>query len=161
MDAEGQLEKTIPTGFASGKSLIIGIGNSGRSDDGLGWAFSESVEESGLYHGDIELRYQLQIEDADLISQYDHVLFVDANAKPGDKGVRCERVDPKVDHSFSTHALEPGAIVGLCHELCHSTPEAYVLLIEGREWDLNIGLSAIASTNLAEALRYFQKRINK
>ena len=160
MNVTGRLEKTILAGFASGKSLIIGIGNSGRSDDGLGWAFSESVEESGLFSGDIVLRYQLQVEDADLISQYDQVLFVDANAKQGDQGVQCVRVDSKIEHSFSTHALKPGAVVGLCHELYDSTPEAYVLLIEGRDWELNIGLSEAARMNLVLALGYFQEEIN-
>lgn len=161
MDAEGLLEKTITTGFASGKSLIIGIGNSGRSDDGLGWAFSDSVEESGLFSGDIVQRYQLQVEDADLISQYDQVLFVDANAATGDPGVHCERVDSNIEHSFSTHALKPGAVVGLCHELYDSTPEAHVLMIGGRDWELKIGLSEIAQTNLSRALRYFQEEINQ
>ncbi len=161
MNVAGRLEKTILAGFASGKSLIIGIGNCGRSDDGLGWAFSEAVEESGLFSGDIVLRYQLQVEDADLISQYDQVLFVDANAEPDDPGVHCEPVDSRIEHSFSTHALKPGAVVGLCHELYDATPEAYVLLIEGRDWELMIGLSEIAQTNLSRALRYFQEEINQ
>jgi len=147
--------------FADCKSLIIGIGNSGRSDDGLGWAFSESVEESELYRGDIVLRYQLQIEDADLISAYDQVLFVDAHSGRVDRGMRCELVDPHIEHSYSTHALLPGAIVGLCKELYDATPKAYILMIEGHEWDLKIGLSEIAQTNLSRALQYFQEEINQ
>jgi len=153
------VEQTLLAGFASSNSLIIGIGNSGRSDDGLGWAFTEYVGESGLYYGDIVLRYQLQIEDADLISHYDQVLFVDANAKPGNNGVCCELVDPLIEHSFSTHALEPGAIVGLCKELYHSTPEAFVLMIGGCDWELKIGLSETAKINLTQALQYFRNVI--
>ncbi|MEZ4954046.1 MAG: hypothetical protein R2825_10770 [Saprospiraceae bacterium] len=32
---------------ADAKALMIGIGNSGRSDDGLGWAFVEVGEKGG------------------------------------------------------------------------------------------------------------------
>ena len=47
------------------KTLLIGIGNSGRSDDALGWKFvDEFVEYGHLF--DLEYRYQLQIEDAEL-----------------------------------------------------------------------------------------------
>ena len=63
----------------STRILLIGIGNSGRGDDGLGWKFTELVERSGYNFFDCEYRYQLQIEDTVLISKYDTVLFVDAS----------------------------------------------------------------------------------
>ncbi|HPW63523.1 MAG TPA: hypothetical protein PLJ13_14595, partial [Cyclobacteriaceae bacterium] len=49
--------------------LMIGIGNNGRSDDALGWNFvDEFSNREDLF--DIEHRYQLQIEDALLITEY-------------------------------------------------------------------------------------------
>ena len=56
------------------KIIIIGVGNSGRQDDGLGWAFLDEIKRKfpGIK---IEYKYQLQIEDADLISSYDTVFF--------------------------------------------------------------------------------------
>ena len=59
--------------------LLIGIGNSGRSDDGLGWAFVETMAQNEAFTGDTLLRYQLQIEDAAQISEYKQVIFVDAH----------------------------------------------------------------------------------
>ena len=38
--------------------LIIGIGNSGRRDDGLGWAFLEALEDLGLDSNQMHYRYQ-------------------------------------------------------------------------------------------------------
>ena len=138
------------------KDLIIGIGNSGRSDDGLGWAFAESVEQSGLCDADVILRYQLQIEDAELISNYDRVLFVDACAQPVERGADIRSVPEVVEYTYSTHALKPEAVVALCHEIYGKQPETRVMAIEGKEWELNIGLSAAGRKNLVTALELFE-----
>ncbi len=59
--------------------LVIAIGNCGRNDDGLGWKFADYLRERGTGNMDIEYRYQLQVEDALLVSGYDLVFFVDAS----------------------------------------------------------------------------------
>ena len=58
-------------------TLVIGIGNKGRNDDGLGWNFAAFIEQMRLPKVSIEYRYQLQIEDAYLISQYERIFFAD------------------------------------------------------------------------------------
>jgi Ni,Fe-hydrogenase maturation factor len=63
------------------RTLLIGIGNSGRADDGLGWAFLDEVEKTLPKNYDLEYRYQLQVEDAELISHYNTVFFIDAHKK--------------------------------------------------------------------------------
>ncbi|MEJ2400453.1 MAG: hypothetical protein P8Y52_03570, partial [Xanthomonadales bacterium] len=60
-------------------TLVFGIGNSARSDDGLGWAFLDRVERTPGFAGQAEYRYQLQVEDALLASRFEHVVFVDAS----------------------------------------------------------------------------------
>ena len=44
------------------RRLIIGIGNSGRADDGLGWAYLDAIASLDLEEIDTEYKYQLQIE---------------------------------------------------------------------------------------------------
>ena len=56
------------------KTLLIGIGNSGRSDDALGWKFVDEFADYD-YLFDLEYRYQLQIEDSELVSRYKKVIF--------------------------------------------------------------------------------------
>ncbi len=139
------------------KTLLIGIGNSGRTDDGLGWAFVESIDDSGHFEGDCTLRYQLQIEDAELISRYDHVIFVDAyNGKLVD-GFNWKACLPAHDFSFSTHELSPETVLFLCLDLYDKKPEAHILCIQGDQWDLQVGLCAKARKNLQNALRFFQE----
>ena len=43
-------------------TLIIGIGNSGRRDDGLGWAFVNEIQSRMPDDFDYEWRYQLQVD---------------------------------------------------------------------------------------------------
>jgi hydrogenase maturation protease len=136
-------------------SLLFGIGNSGRCDDGLGWAFVERLQQQPAYAGRLECRYQLQVEDAALVSRADRVLFVDSHrgALPG--GFQMKPCAPARKFEFSTHALSPSTVLYLCGELYGKAPPADLLLIEGLCWDLRTGLSGEAQLNLNEALGFF------
>lgn len=141
------------------KSLMIGIGNGGRSDDGLGWAFVEAVEKGGDFPGDTLLRYQLQVEDADLISQYDQVIFVDAYQGGLEDGYTFKKCLAAKDFSFTTHRLPPETVLYLCQELYQKNPNAYMLLIDGEKWELEIRLSELGQKNLQKALNFFEEEI--
>ncbi|MDZ7651023.1 MAG: hypothetical protein U5K54_29970 [Cytophagales bacterium] len=79
--------------------LMIGIGNNGRSDDALGWKFvDEFSDHEDLF--DVEYRYQLQIEDALLITEYKKVIFVDASHKEYDNGYSFYKCEPGPHRSF-------------------------------------------------------------
>lgn len=135
--------------------LLIGIGNSGRSDDGLGWAFVETMAQNEAFTGDTLLRYQLQIEDAAQISEYKQVIFVDAHQGKLKKGFSFNQCSASNDFSFTTHRLAPGTVLHLCRELYEQNPSAYLLLIDGENWELDIGLSQKAQQNLQNALVFF------
>ncbi|MCR9289779.1 MAG: hydrogenase maturation protease [Bacteroidetes bacterium] len=141
------------------KSLMIGIGNCGRSDDGLGWAFVETIEKGGDFPGDTLLRYQLQVEDADLISQYDQVIFVDAYQGGLEDGYTFKKCLAAKDFSFTTHRLPPETVLYLCQELYQKNPNAYMLLIDGEKWELEIRLSELGQKNLQKALNFFEEEI--
>lgn len=141
------------------KSLILGIGNNGRGDDALGWKFIDQV--TGLTPYDVEYRYQLQIEDAALISNYDTVIFVDATTKRLKDGFAFEIGTPVNSFSFSTHKIEPGYILWLCRELYGKMPSAYVLSIQGTHWELRQGLSVEAHQNFDRAVAFFKQWIKR
>ena len=66
------------------KTLIYGIGNLARQDDGLGIRLIERLETAGPPEGmSLESNYQLNAEDALLIAPYDVVIFVDAATGQG------------------------------------------------------------------------------
>ena len=136
-------------------TLLIGIGNSGRSDDALGWAFAERMKANPGFVGDVVLRYQLQVEDADLIKDYSQVYFVDACHIQLPDGYSIEKCEASKDFSFTTHELSPETILFLCEDLYGQKPEARLVLIQGEKWELNIGMSDAAQLHLTHALAGF------
>jgi len=139
----------------SNRVLIIGIGNSGRGDDGLGWKFVEMTQYLGYDFLDYEFRYQLQIEDASLIGAYDVVIFTDASHSKLSKGFEMKSCLPANHYFFSSHTQSPEVILYLANILYHKSPKAYTLAISGKEWDLHTSLSKGAEKNLQAALSFF------
>jgi len=140
------------------KILIIGIGNCGRADDALGWTFIDKIKEYLPDNYDYEYKYQLQVEDAELISHYDVVYFVDAHKEQFDKGFTWGEGHPIATHSFSTHELDPGTVLYLSKSIYDELPKSYILGISGLSFELKIGLSDKAKENLSHALEFFNDK---
>jgi len=139
--------------------LIYGYGNPGRQDDGLGIRLAERLEEwsarQGLDGVSFENNYQLNIEDAEAISNQDIVIFADASEEEIDDFC-FSKVDGSGKLSFTTHAASPGYIVKLCNELFQKQPYVYLLHIKGYEWEFKEGISARALENLDCAIEYLK-----
>lgn len=139
--------------------LIYGIGNVGREDDGLGWAFIDWLEENSICpRADITRHYQLQLEDADLISHKQRVLFVDATKAPNVTGIQLETLSPKMDFSFTSHSISIPAIMATCQRCFDKLPQVQLLTMKGYEWELKIGLTSKATRNLNSAIDFFSKK---
>ena len=140
--------------------LLIGIGNCSRRDDGLGWAFLDKIKKKMPTGVELIYKYQLNIEDAEMISETDTVIFIDAFSGELENGFSFEKCLPVDSFEFTTHALSPGVIVSLCKNLYDTEPKAFVLKIRGFEWELKDGLSQLAETNLQKALKFFVNEID-
>jgi len=139
------------------KHVVIGIGNDSRQDDGLGWALLDMIEES--YPKQIELfhRYQLNIEDADLIKDVDCVLFIDACHDDLENGSLIEPCVANGDITYTTHALSPSAVLALCNQVYQKDPQAFVLKLQGYEWELKTGLTDKGKVNLEKAFELYKQ----
>jgi hydrogenase maturation protease len=135
--------------------LLVGIGNNGRGDDGLGWEFVERIAALGVDCFDYEFRYQLQVEDAAMIGDYDIVIFVDSSKEKLSGGFKMSRCISASHSFFSTHSQAPSAILHLANSLYSKFPKAYTLVISGKEWDVQTSLSTEARKNLESALSFF------
>jgi len=136
--------------------LLFAIGNSARGDDGLGWAFGQRLEERG-FDGEILYRYQLQIEDADRIKDAAIVVFVDAWMEPETKESILRECYPSAHTSYTTHRLEPSAVLHLCQELYGQAPFAFELLIPGESWQLGSEISPKGAYFLEDALEKWKR----
>ena len=147
------------------KILLYGYGNPGRQDDGLGNEFIERIgtwiEKQGLEGIELDSNYQLNIEDADAISDKDIVIFIDASTEEIDD-LLFTKVDPsdsKVE--FSMHAVSTAFVLDLCQKLYNKYPDTYLLHIKGYEWDFKEGLSKKANVNLEKALDFVKDKLKK
>ena len=138
------------------KTIVLGIGNIGRQDDGLGWLFLDYLKDEGFKDIEIEYRYQLQIEDDELISNYENVIFIDATKEQTKNGFYYKICESSDKFGFSSHELVPETILYLANNLYNHNPKAFILGIQGYEWNLEIGLSVEAKVNLNNAKRYFR-----
>ena len=133
------------------KILILGIGNPGRGDDGLGPKLVEQLENEGLKTADFGFRYQLNVEDALTVKDYEIVVFADS-CPAGERPATLTEIGPSKTMSFSTHEMAPDSILALCQELYGRRPQAYILAIRGYDWDIREALSDAADKNLARAI---------
>lgn len=143
-------------GWRAGRRVLFyGIGNVGRQDDGLGIRLVERLEEAGLPSGvDFEANYQLNVEDALLISEYDTVVFVDASREPGAPAPFVIReLQPVAELTFSTHAMSPAAVLSLCEEIYQVKPSAWLLALPGYDWGISEQMTSQAQANLAQTMR--------
>lgn len=144
--------------------LFYGIGNPGRQDDALGIILAGEIESWGkqkkISNLEITQNYQLNIEDAELISHFDKVFFADASVKT-DKPFELEKIEPALEADFSTHLINPPAILGLCHSLFCNKVEAFQLHIRGLGWEFMKPLTNEARKNAELAINFIKKELEK
>ena len=141
----------------STKILLMAIGNCGRGDDGLGWKFADLLQEKKNENINIEYRYQLQVEDAELICYYDTIIFADASHEKQAEGFEIKPCIAAGHFYYSSHIQSPETIMFLANNLNKKYTEAYAIAISGNDWELKTSLSAAAEKNLQLALIFFNK----
>lgn len=142
--------------------LIYGYGNPGRQDDVLGVMLTEELEkwslQNGLTHIHTDSNYQLNLEDAAGIANYDVVIFADAS-KEDILHFSFESLMPSEKVEFTMHAVSPAFILHLCKQVFKYKPEAYLLHIRGYEWEFMQEMTDLARDNLDKACEYVKNFI--
>ena len=136
--------------------LLYGYGNPGRGDDGLGPALAAAVEEMGLPGIEVDVNYQLTVEDAAALGDYRAVIFADASLE-GPAPFWFARVDAAGTGrlGWTSHSVSPVEVVALARDMFGSEAPAYTLGIRGYAFgDLDEGLSAQARENLGKAIAF-------
>lgn len=153
-------EPSIATRLAvrSPRILVIGYGNPGRQDDGLGPMAATEIEKLDWPNVSTMDNYQLVIEDAVEIAAHDVVWFVDAT-REGEAPCAMRRLSPTFDISFTSHLLKPETLLAIADQQFGKCPEAHLVSIRGYEFDFLEGLTERARGNLALALALMRRRI--
>ncbi len=134
---------------------LIGYGNPGRGDDGLGPSFAARIAARDLPGLVVSTDYQLTVDHALTIASAAGVVFVDAIIK-SELPFRFNAIEPATTDSMSSHSLSPASVLALADTLYDARQEAYVLGIGGAEFgEVKEGLSPEAEENLRRAEAFF------
>lgn len=143
-------------GDGGDKVLLIGFGNPGRRDDGLGPALAEAVERLDIAHVTVEADYQLTVEDAAMVAEHDVVVFADADTT-GPEPFGFQRIEPVRAIGFSSHSVRPQALLALAADLFSKSVPGYLLGIRGYAFnEYAERLSDKAKFNLEAAIRFIE-----
>lgn len=137
--------------------LVLGYGNPGRQDDGLGPAAAAQISGLGWPNLTAFDNYQLSIEDAMDVAAHDVVWFVDA-ARTGPP-FAVHDLEPTSGIDFTSHIVRPETILTIARQYFGQSPRAFLLAIRGYEFAFAEALTETARDNLRQALAMLTERI--
>ena len=142
---------------ARSRTLIIGIGNPLRSDDGLGWAVAEQLAQDDDAGCDIHTVHQLTPELAQWIAAAEVVVMIDASyeGEPGELHIRPVSFSTHPG-AVGTHYATPDELAALTTAVYGYCPPVVVVTMTGANFDLGGQLSPIVAQSIprvCEAVR--------
>lgn len=142
--------------------LIFTYGNLSRGDDALGPLLYERLKDK-IDSDTIEILtdFQLQIEHALDLEDRQLVLFVDASVI-GKTAFNFSKLQADKDNSYTTHAMNPSAILQVYKTIKQSPPPpCFLLSIKGLSFKLGDSLTEQAKNNLQKAEIFAERLLNK
>ena len=111
--------------------LVIGYGNTLRTDDGLGWYAAERLAGDPRFAGATVIgRHQLTPELAFDVSRAGLVVFVDASHGPAAGTFTIEWLQADAGNTTGwSHILSPSSLVDLARELYGQVPDVAVIRV--------------------------------
>ena len=138
--------------------LVLGYGNPGRGDDGLGPAVAVAIDQLGLRNVTAYDNYQLNIEDAMEVAEHDVVWFVDA-AKTGPSPYSVSGLAPVGTVDFTSHIMRPQTVLAIAQQCYGKVPPAFLLGIRGYAFEFVEELTPGAADNLRTALAMLTRSV--
>jgi len=150
------------------RTLVIGYGNPSRQDDGVGLAVvnglrlraGQTLLEEGedgfddLGHGlDTLFLQQLSPELAETLTEYDHLVLVDAHLGLYPELVHRVDLDPQVEAAIVSHHFKPGTLLALARQLYGRAPSAELISVRGYAFDFTSELSPQTAQGVAEVIQ--------
>ena len=137
------------------RGLVIGYGNSLRTDDGLGW-HAATLLSSDRRFADIDVlaRHQLTPELAVEVAAARVVVLIDARIDGGAPGsIEIKPVAPSLQAASSvSHHLYPETLAALTQEMFGRVPPMFVVSVKADSVAEGDGLSSVAEAALPEVV---------
>jgi hydrogenase maturation protease len=132
--------------------LVLGYGNTLRSDDGVGPRVADAVAALALPGVCALVCPLLTPELADPVSQARVVIFVDA-AVDAPREVQMRKLAPAGTSQIMAHAASPATLLALARDVFGHTPEAWWLTIPVEDLGIGEELSPLAQRGFEIAVQ--------
>jgi hydrogenase maturation protease len=146
------MRTNLPLAPVRGTILVIGYGNTLRSDDGAGPRVALDLASRDCPGISAIAVHQLTPELADPLAAADLAIFVDARRADGKQTVELMLIEPAKGMRSAGHASDPQALIALARAVFGRAPECWLVTVPAAEFSLGEGLSAIAACGVAEAI---------
>lgn len=136
----------------SKNSLVIGIGNPLRCDDGVGHYIAECIEGKSLNDVKVWTTQQLQVEDLERMLEYKQVVLVDASMEGPPVDLR--PVEKSSSQALSSsHHLSPQVFVNLADSIYHKDLPMHLCSVKGVCFDMGDEISTTVLQRAQEAVK--------
>ncbi|HEY9649218.1 MAG TPA: hydrogenase maturation protease [Coleofasciculaceae cyanobacterium] len=144
--------------------VVIGYGNTLRSDDGAGQVVAEAVKKWGLPNVRSHSVHQLTPELAEPISTAKLVIFVDAypvnsKDKNDEIAIQVQAIQPTETKTQIGHTAEPRSLLSLTQIVYGVSPSAWWILIPAINFEFGEQLSLITQNGIKAALEQINQLI--
>ena len=141
--------------------LVIGYGNTLRSDDGAGQRVAEKIAQWELPEVRSLAVHQLTPELAEDISQADAVIFIDAVATNSENSisVQIRQLQVADDDTSLGHSCNPRSLLSVTQVLYGKVIKAYWVLIPAVNFDFGEELSSLTRRGIDIALNQVKQII--
>jgi hydrogenase maturation protease len=134
------------------KTLVIGYGNDSRNDDGVGWFVIAELAKRNLPGVVLETAHQLEVDFAETVRDYHHIIFVDAAIPESSAPWWSAPVTPGFQSHAVAHFMTPGDILGLCQTLFGTAPTGTLFSIRGHDFNFGMDLSPETRQSAAQVV---------
>ncbi len=143
--------------------LVIGYGNTLRSDDGAGQLVSEAVAKQGWSNVRSLCRHQLTPELAEDIANSSSVIFVDALVSNPSESLTLivEKIEPLTTNNVGLgHTANPRSLLSLTQAVYNYVPPAWWILIPAVNFEFGEQLSPVTKRAINEAIEQIERLKN-
>lgn len=144
------------------KVLVIGLGNSMRSDDALGCHAARALEKIYWNEPQVEIRtvFQLTPELAEDIAHRDLVLFLDASAGDMPGLIRQTSLVSASCQGDFAHSFTPSMLLAAAESLYGDPPSATSLTLGGESFEVGDELSRGVAQQLPKVINQARRIID-
>jgi hydrogenase maturation protease len=140
--------------------IIIGYGNSLRSDDGVGQAVAKKIADLNLPNVKSIAMHQLTPELCEPLSRCDVAIFIDAHLVSEGKEVKVSSLEPVEKEPVTSHIDNPAGLLKLAKELYGNYPKAYWITVPAENFEFGEVFSPITLRGMEESFIKVQNIIN-